>query len=79
MSSDYFEKLNSKKRVIDMIRDFIRFPSYVPETKYKRIDEYMDTLWRNKEISHSHYMFLKHVLEIECGLAMVNMGGDEKS
>lgn len=72
MVVDNTEKVENKRKVLDMIRDFIRTPSVDPKFRYEHILAYIELLKENAELSYAHYGFVKRVLEVEYGMIMLN-------
>lgn len=66
--ADSWEKAKNKKKVINMIKDFIRTPSIEPLFKYEFILGYIEGLKENMELSYAHYDFVKQVLKVEYGI-----------
>lgn len=69
--SDIKKRDENKTKILDMIRDFIKFPTGNPQYRYEHIKAYIGISRDEKEISKAHYDFLLQILEVEYGMALV--------
>ena len=73
VESSTFEKLENKKKMIVIIKDFIRFPSVDPTFRYETICHQLQTLLEEKKLSKSHYTFLARALEVEYTICLSDL------
>ena len=70
IKSSTFEKQENKKKMIVVIKDFIRFPSADPEFRYETISHTLKALLEEGKLSKSHYAFFTRVMEVEYAICL---------
>lgn len=65
MVTENYEAWGNKRKVIDMIKNFVKYPTDMPKVRFDYINSFMEKLKKNREISTPHYNFLKRVLGVE--------------
>ena len=77
IKSSTFEKQENKKKMIVVIKDFIRFPSADPEFRHETISHTLKTLLEEGKLSKSHYTFFTRVMKVEYAICLNNTLEDQ--